>query len=95
MSADSGDSVNYLRLGSLRPGAPWDWRKAAGGVLLGDDFLSTPPVRVFHAYDVNDLAACSPSCGLAATSEEPNEGSVLCQQCVEAVKANPAGRDKR
>lgn len=71
---------------------PWDWRKAIAGC--------TPPsnrrdgVRYFHAYDVNDNAACAVELGLIASCEEVNEGSPLCPDCIEYVKAHPAGRDK-
>lgn len=72
---------------------PWEWRKAAGGWTHDTD--RGPHGRLFHAYDVNDNAACYPHGGLAASCEEPNEGSHLCPDCIEFVKANPAGRDKR
>lgn len=68
--------------------APWEWRKALAGVI--------PKGRhIFHAYDVNDLAACEPGCGLVASIEEPNEGSELCLDCIEVVRTNPAGRPER
>lgn len=74
----------------------WEWRKAEGGVTLGEDHWEGDTfVRVFHAYDVNDNAACEPSCGLVASCEEPNEGSPLCLKCIAVVQANPAGRDPR
>lgn len=71
---------------------PWEWRKAAGGWMLDTD---RPGDRLFHAYDVNDNAACEPVIGLGASCEEPNEGSKLCPACVSVVVENPAGRDRR
>ena len=64
---------------------PWDWRKASAGVV-------PKGWRIFHAYDVNDNAACEPSYGLAASCEEPNEGSELCPDCIDVVRAEPGGR---
>lgn len=72
---------------------PWDWRKAVGGCVPYSNLRDH--VRYFHAYDVNNNAACEPSLGLIASCEPPNEGSHLCPDCVEFVKANPAGREKR
>lgn len=68
---------------------PWDWRKAAGGWPMRND----PDYRNFHAYDVNDNAACDPMIGLISSAEELNEGSTLCHECVAIVKAEPHGRD--
>lgn len=68
---------------------PWDWRKAAGGWPIRTD----PEFRKFHAYDVNDNAACDPILGLCATSEAANEGVPLCDECVAIVKAEPCGRE--
>lgn len=68
--------------------APWSWRKASGGCIPGNR-------RIFHAYDVNDNAACNDAYGLVASCEEPNEGSELCSDCVEVCKAKPAGREPR
>lgn len=72
---------------------PWEWRKAYAGVLLHND--QPGGRRLFHAYDVNDNAACSPSCGLVASCEEPNEGSELCPDCTIIVGEQPAGRPER
>lgn len=72
---------------------PWDWRKSQGGWSRPID--SGPRGRAFHAYDVNDNAACDVSLGLIRSIEEPNEGSHCCPDCIEFVQANPAGRDKR
>lgn len=70
--------------------AAWEWRKShpITGWLL-------EPIGAFHAYDVNNNAACDPRMGLYASIEEPNEGSQLCAVCMEFVKANPAGREPR
>ncbi len=70
---------------------PWEWRKPSGGWTLPSD----RPARRFHAFDVNNLAACAPSFGLIASCEPPNEGSLLCADCVEVVRDQPAGRDLR
>jgi hypothetical protein len=70
---------------------PWTWRKGLGGFIPP----SSTPGKPFHAYDVNDNAACIDGYGLAASCEPPNEGSSLCAECVAAVKSLPAGRDKR
>lgn len=68
----------------------WEWRKGhpATAWLL-------KPSAAFHAYDVNDNAACDSSMGLGVSVEKPNEGSELCPACVAFVKANPAGREAR
>ncbi len=73
--------------------ASWEWRKAAGGWCADTDPSSHE--RLFHAYDINDNAACEPLLGLAATCEQPNEGSRFCPACMETVKAMPAGRPER
>lgn len=66
----------------------WDWRKALGGCV--------PKGRlIFHAYDVNDNAACSPSHGLLESIEEPNEGSEFCHDCMDVVRLTPEGRPAR
>lgn len=70
---------------------PWEWRKASGGWWMHR--VETPEHRVFHAYDIDDHSACEPSAGLAKSCEEPNEGSELCPECIEAVKAQPFGRE--
>jgi hypothetical protein len=66
----------------------WEWRKAIGGAI-------PQPRSAFHAYDVNDNAACDVGYGLLASVQEPHEGSELCLACMEFVKANPAGREER
>lgn len=66
----------------------WDWRKSSGGVTLPSDTAAGE--RLFHAYDGDDLAACSPGYGLLASCEEPNEGSRFCRPCMVAVKAGPS-----
>lgn len=71
----------------------WEWRKAAGGWTTDAD--RGPRGRAFHAYDVNDNAACQVSLGLMATCEEPNEGSHFCEPCMEFVRLHPEGRAKR
>lgn len=96
-------SANGPACGETSTHAPWSWRKASGGIWLGDDRWVADPTnrlgkrveRVFHAYDVNDNAACEPMCGLVASCEEPNEGSLLCSQCIPVVQENPAGRSAR
>lgn len=72
---------------------PWDWRLAQGGCVPSSN--RRDGIRYFHAYDVNDNAACEVSLGLVASCEPPNEGSPFCPDCIEVVKATPAGRDKR
>ena len=72
---------------------PWEWRKAYGGIWFHR--VETPERRIFHAYDVNDNAACEPAFGLVQSCEEPNEGSTLCPECIEVCKAEPAGRPPR
>lgn len=67
---------------------PWEWRKASGGAIPKGR-------RIFHAHDVNDNCACEPHLGLMESCEEPNEGSEFCEDCIEVVKAMPAGREKR
>lgn len=69
---------------------PWEWRKAWGGWRFATDTSE----RLFHAYDVNDNAACEPSMGLWQSCEEPNEGSALCAACVDVVTTTPAGRER-
>lgn len=73
--------------------APWAWRRALGGCVPSSN--RRDGVRYFHAHDVNDNAACEPSLGLMASDKEPSEGSPFCPDCIEFVKANPAGREKR
>lgn len=63
----------------------WDWRKAEAGVVPKGQ-------RIFHAYDVNNNAACEPHCGLVASVEEPNEGSEFCHDCMDIVRLTPEGR---
>lgn len=70
----------------------WEWRKALGGWWFSS--VETPSTRKFHAYDVNHNAACSPDVGLVASCEEPNEGSDLCPECIDVVKAEPRGRER-
>lgn len=67
---------------------PWDWRKASGGCIPQNR-------RIFHAYDMNDNAACRPSLGLVASCEEPNEGSEFCEDCMGVVRSEPWGREER
>lgn len=69
---------------------PWDWRKASGGWTLPTDH----PNRLFHAYDINNHAACAPSLGLAASCEDPTEGSTYCAECIAIVQATPGGRER-
>lgn len=69
---------------------PWEWRKSAGGWTLASDGAT----RRFHAYDVNNNAACEPSNGLFVSVEEVNEGSDLCPSCAGIIKAEPEGRPK-
>lgn len=73
---------------------PWEWRKAEWGVCLRTDLSAGELVRLFHAYDVNNLAACEP-CGLIGSCEIPNEGSSLCPDCVLVVQDTPEGRPER
>lgn len=71
----------------------WDWRKADGGFSLETDRTGE---RRFHAYDVNDNAACEPSCGLVATGEEYLEGvSPQCPVCLQITQDRPNGNRKR
>lgn len=76
------------RAGLIGVERPWAWRKASGGVV-------PKGLRVFHAYDVNDNAACQPSAGLMASCEVPNEGSELCEDCMVIVRTEPWGRERR
>lgn len=69
---------------------PWDWRIALNHALFDVDGKPT-----FHAFDVNNNAACEPLFGLVATIEEPSEGSNLCRSCMEFVRDNMAGRSLR
>lgn len=69
----------------------WDWRKAWGGAC----FLTDPDFRRFHAYDINDNAACAPHLGLGRSCERPNEGSDFCPACMAVVRVTPEGRPKR
>jgi len=69
--------------------APWEWRKANGGFCDP----GTLGGRIFHACDVNSNFACYVHGGIMRSCEQPNEGSTLCPDCIEFVKANPAGRD--
>lgn len=62
------------------------WRKADGGWWIDGD------APIFHAYDINDNAACSPNYGLMATCEQPNEGSELCASCIDVCRMAPSGR---
>lgn len=70
----------------------WDWRKTGSGWTFATD-PSTE--RLFHAYDVNNLAACDPTKGCFGSVEPVNEGSRLCPACQVIVKAEPEGRPKR
>jgi len=82
---------------------PWEWRKAYGGFTAKSDRWVLDPsmpsggrmIRKFHACDVNANLACEPSCGLAGSVEDPNEGSDFCPDCIEVVKQLPAGRPER
>jgi hypothetical protein len=81
----ASESVGFL---------PWDWRKADGGFHLETD--RTSGERLFHAYDVNDNAACEPNCGLSVTGEEFVDGvSPQCPACLEVVQDKPNGNRKR
>lgn len=71
---------------------PWVWRKSDGGWRLTAD---PDGERLFHAYDINNNAACEPTIGLGATVEEPNEGARFCNACVSVVKSLPEGRAPR
>lgn len=71
----------------------WDWRKAWGGWTLATDHGEHG--RLFHAYDVNDSAACDPPIGLARSCEPVNEGSHLCPDCMTIVRRQPQGRPER
>lgn len=84
-------ALRRRRRGGVVSGA-WEWRKASGGWWFPS--VETPSTRKFHAYDVNDNAACSPGAGLVASCEEPNEGSDLCPECIDVVKAEPWGRER-
>lgn len=71
----------------------WDWRKADGGFTLETD---RDGERRFHAYDINDSAACEPSCGLGATGEEYVDGvSPQCPVCLQITIDKPEGYRKR
>lgn len=67
----------------------WEWRRGQGAPFVTPDGVE----RRFHAYDVNDNAACRPMWGLIQSIEEPNEGSNLCPECMAVIKAEPAGRE--
>lgn len=60
----------------------WSWRKASGGWTLPNEHVTG---RIFHAYDSSDDVACHPAYGLAASCEEPNEGSRFCPECMSIV----------
>jgi hypothetical protein len=49
--------------------------------------------QLFHAYDVNDYAACTTLLWLATSVEEPNEGSSLCLACLAMIRRLPLGRE--
>lgn len=49
--------------------------------------------QLFHAYDVNDCAACTTLLRLATSVEEPNEGSSLCLACRAQIRRQPLGRE--
>jgi hypothetical protein len=71
------------------PERAWDWRRGWGGVSPSHEY------ETFHAYDVNDNAACVPSIGLMESKDEPNEGSKFCETCMDIVRSTPEGRPKR
>lgn len=73
----------------------WEWRKASDlGIMLLDRDQELGR-HIFHAYDVNDNAACCVSVGLIASVEEPNEGSELCPDCATFVSVHRSGRELR
>ncbi len=59
--------------------AAWEWRKASGGLTFRTDPY---PERLFHAYDMNDNAACDPGLGLVATCEPLTPASKRCPRCI-------------
>lgn len=69
---------------------PWSWRLGYNHGL----FDVPRGVPTFHAYDVNDSAACDAGFGLAGTIEQPNEGSHFCPRCILATAELPEGRAK-
>lgn len=68
----------------------WDWRLA-----LNHEFFDVDGVETFHAYDVNNNAACEPMYGLISSVGPPNEGSNLCRDCMTVVRSQPRGRSPR
>lgn len=68
----------------------WEWRIALGGF--------TPPadhrdgVGYFHAYDMENKAACEPLISLIESCGEPTEGDRFCPDCLAIVVRQRAAR---